>query len=292
MGKMPDEMRQQAIAKYGDMITSSLERQSKTAFPDSSIESTERGEWSLSHTTENGERVIDLAVRLADNGRRIIGFDCMELQAILFDFDYTLADSSRGVVRCVNDALHDLGLPPAVPDAICRTIGMSLTDTLVSLAGPERASQGPEFARRFKHHADQAMADLTVLYPAVDPVMRLLRRQGKKLGIVSTKFRYRIEGILQRDSLRDLFDVIVGGEDVAGHKPDPEGLRRAMADLHCSPPQVLYVGDSVIDAETAKRAGVSFVAVLSGVTSRSEFAGYPAIEIVENLSQLPERLAC
>jgi phosphoglycolate phosphatase len=216
----------------------------------------------------------------------------MEFQAILFDFDYTLADSSRGVVRCVNDALRDLGLPPALPDAIYPTIGMSLTDTFVRLVGPARAGQGPEFARRFKHHADQAMADLTVLYPMVDPVVRLLRRQGKKLGIVSTKFRYRIEGLLQRDNLRDLFDVIVGGEDVAGHKPDPEGLRRAMAELHCSPPQVLYVGDSVIDAETARRAGVSFVAVLSGVTGRGEFSGYPDIKIIESLAQLPQRLGC
>jgi len=216
----------------------------------------------------------------------------VEIKAILFDFDYTLADSSRGVVRCVNGALRDLGLPAALPEAIYPTIGMSLADTFVSLAGPDHAVQSLEFARRFKQHADQVMADLTVLYPAVDPVMRALRRQGKKLGIVSTKFRYRIEGILQREGLRDRFDVIVGGEDVAAHKPDPEGLRRAMADLHCPPPQVLYVGDSLIDAETARRAGVSFVAVLSGVTGRSEFAGYPDIGIIESLAQLPERLAC
>lgn len=216
----------------------------------------------------------------------------MEIKAILFDFDYTLADSSRGVARCVNDALRDMGLPAALPEAIYRTIGMSLAETLLSLAGPERAPQGPEFARRFKQHADQVMADLTVLYPTVDPAMRVLRRQGVKLGIVSTKFRYRIEGILQRDGLRDLFDVIVGGEDVAAHKPDPEGLCRAMADLHCPPMQVLYVGDSVIDAETARRAGVSFVAVLTGVTGRSGFAGYPAIEVIESLAQLPERLGC
>jgi len=218
--------------------------------------------------------------------------DMARYQAILFDFDYTLADSSRGVVRCVNDALRDLGLPAALPEAIYRTIGMSLAETLVSLAGPDHAVQSLEFARRFKQHADQVMADLTVLYPTAGPAMRALRRQGVKLGIVSTKFRYRIEGILQRDNLRDLFDVIVGGEDVAAHKPDPEGLRRAMADLHCSPPQVLYVGDSAIDAETARRAGVSFVAVLTGVTGRSEFAGYSDLEIVDSLSQLPQRLAC
>jgi phosphoglycolate phosphatase len=136
------------------------------------------------------------------------------------------------------------------------------------------------------------MADLTVLYPTVDSTMRLLRRQGKKLGIVSTKFRYRIEGVLQRDNVRDLFDVIVGGEDVASPNPDPEGLHRAITSLQCSLEKTLYVGDSVADAEAAKRAKVSFAAVLSGVTSRNEFRDYPVIEIVEDLLQLPERLAC
>jgi len=214
----------------------------------------------------------------------------MSIQAIVFDFDYTLADSSRGVVKCANAALHDLGLPPALPEAICRTIGMPLNETFLQLAGPGNASQSGEFARLFKQHADVAMADLTVLFPTVELVMRTLSRGGQKLGIVSTKFRYRIEGILQRESLRDLFDVIVGGEDVARHKPDPEGLLRAIAGLRSSPERALYVGDSIIDAETAKRAGVSFVAVLSGVTRRSEFAGYQAIAIIESLSQLPQEL--
>jgi phosphoglycolate phosphatase len=216
----------------------------------------------------------------------------MRFQVVVFDFDYTLADSSRGVVKCVNDTLSDLGLPRALPEAIRRTIGLPLADTFVKLAGQEYASKSQEFARLFKRYADQVMADLTVLYPTVDSAMRSLRRQGKKLGIVSTKFRYRIESVLQRDNVRDLFDVIVGGEDVASHKPDPEGLLRAMAGLQCSSEQTLYVGDSVTDAETAQRAKVSFVAVLSGVTSRNEFGNYPVIEIVESLSQLPERLAC
>ena len=210
----------------------------------------------------------------------------MEFQAIIFDFDYTLADSSQGVVKCVNCALHDLGLPQAPPDAICQTIGLPLADVFTKLAGQDDAAQSQEFVRLFKKYADEVMADLTVLYPAVDPTMRLFKQQGKKLGIVSTKFRYRIECVLRRDHARDWFDVIVGGEDVASHKPDPEGLCQAITSLQCSPAQTLYVGDSVVDAETARRAGVAFVAVLSGVTSRNEFESYPVAGIVENLSEL------
>ena len=214
----------------------------------------------------------------------------MEIRAIIFDFDYTLADSSQGVVKCVNSALHDLDLPPASPEAICSTIGMSLAETFIRLSGQKNALRSQEFARHFKRYADEIMADLTVLYPTVASVARSLRQQGMKLGIVSTKFRYRIESILQRENVRDLFDVIVGGEDVASHKPDPEGLKRAMTDLGCSPGQVLYVGDSVVDAETAKRAQIFFIAVLSGVTDQKAFEGYPLLAVIDNLSQLPEKL--
>jgi phosphoglycolate phosphatase-like HAD superfamily hydrolase len=56
-------------------------------------------------------------------------------RAILFDFDYTLADSSEGIIRCVNSALQTLALPQADPDDIRATIGLSLTDIYAQLAG-------------------------------------------------------------------------------------------------------------------------------------------------------------
>ena len=214
----------------------------------------------------------------------------MKFSSVLFDFDYTLADSSRGTAECVNFALGRLGLPPASTDAVSRTIGLSLPDTLAALAGPEHTAQSAAFAHHFIERADQVMTALTVMYDTVRPAVRLLRQHGKKLGIVSTKFRYRIEGILERDGLLDAFDVIVGGEDVARHKPDPEGLCQAVERLGNPPEQALYVGDSVVDAEAAERGGIAFAAVLTGATRREAFAGYPALGIVEDLRCLTEWL--
>lgn len=213
-----------------------------------------------------------------------------QFQAIIFDFDYTLADSSKGAVECINFALNSLGLPTASPEAIYQTIGLSLADTLVKLAGQASPAQSKEFGRLFAKRADEVMAALTVLYVTVPPMVHRLKKHGLKLGIVSTKFRYRIEGILTRDNLLDAFDVVIGGEDVTQHKPDPEGLQRAKERLNSSSSQTLYIGDSVIDAETAQRGGIPFVAVLSGVTPREEFGRYTVAGIVENLSQLAEWL--
>ncbi len=208
---------------------------------------------------------------------------------MIFDFDYTLADSSMGVLDCVNHALRNMGLPTARAEDIKETIGMSLPDTLANLTGRENEEEGEEFSRLFIERADEVMADLTDVLDDVPRVIGQLKDKGICLGIVSTKFRYRIETILCRAGLLEPFDVIVGGEDVSRHKPDPEGLLMAMERLG-SIGSILYVGDSLSDAEAAKRAGLPFVAVLSGVTPREAFEGYPIHRILNKLSELIDLL--
>lgn len=112
-----------------------------------------------------------------------------------------------------------------------------------------------------------------------------MKHSGLKVGIVSTKFRYRIEAILQREGLLDCFDVIIGGEDVTLTKPDPQGLLMAMESMQMNKQNIIYAGDSVVDAETARRAVVSFVALLSGTTSEEEFLKYQPLNIFANLDQ-------
>ena len=205
---------------------------------------------------------------------------------VIFDFDYTLADSSKGVIVSVNFALDQLGLPTASDEAICRTIGLSLQDTLLKLTGTQYSTLSDEFANLFIQRADQVMADLTTLFEFVPETIELLKQRGFGLGIGATKFRYRIEAILRRENLLDAFDIIVGGEDVSTHKPSPKGLLTAIERMNSLPSSCLYVGDSVTDAETAKRAGMPFVAVLSGVTPEEDFGDYEVYGILADLTQL------
>ena len=107
-----------------------------------------------------------------------------------------------------------------------------------------------------------------------------------RLGIVSTKYRYRIEDVLGREGLLELFEVIVGGEDVSEFKPDPESLNLALGKMGISPEAVLYVGDSVVDAEAAMRAGVPFAAVLSGSTPREAFSKFETRMILDSVLDL------
>ena len=211
--------------------------------------------------------------------------------AIVFDFDYTLADSSQGVVDCINYAMDHLGLPPVPAERACQTIGLSLTNTFLTLTEQKQADRAEEFVRRFIERSDQIMADATTLLEDTPRVIGQLAGQGLALGVVSTKFRYRIETVLARENLLASFQVIVGGEDVAEHKPDPRGLLWAIDRLSSTPETTIYVGDSVTDAETARRAGVPFVAVLSGTTPRESFEGYPTRGILEGVGGLPGLLA-
>ncbi len=209
------------------------------------------------------------------------------VDALLFDFDYTLADSSPGILECMHFALTSLGRVPPDDETIRRQIGLPLWGTLERLYGPEAAERDDDFVRLFVARADEIMADNTRMLDGVPEALDRFRGAGFKMGVVSTKYRYRIEQILARDGLLEHFDCLVGGEDVEKHKPHPEPLERAVEALGVEMSRVLYLGDSAVDAEAAARAGLRFVAVLSGVTPAAVFEAHPSAAVLESVCELP-----
>lgn len=207
-------------------------------------------------------------------------------RAALFDFDYTLADSSTGAVDCMRFALAGLGLPDVDPATCARTIGLSMPATLVALAGEQHAHLFPEFLRLFVQRADEVMVARTVIYPETPRLLGVLGRLGYRRAIVSTKYRFRIEQTLARDGLSDLVEVIVGGEDVAHHKPAPDALLLGLERLGVGAAEAFYVGDSLVDAEAAQAAGIAFIAVTSGHTSAEAFAPYAPIALAGGIGEL------
>lgn len=207
------------------------------------------------------------------------------VRTLIFDFDYTLVDSARGTIDGVNYAFEKMGLPTAPDAAVRRTIGLSLPDILPALAGEAYAKRVDEFTHLFLQRADETMVALAEFYAEVPQTVKALQGLGIHLAIVSQKRRRYIQSILEKENLLEAFEVIVGGGD-APYKPDPEGLLSAVAQTGSLPENCLYVGDSVTDAETARRAGVAFVAVLSGVTPRTAFESYDVYTILENVSGL------
>jgi phosphoglycolate phosphatase len=207
--------------------------------------------------------------------------------SVVFDFDYTLADSSLGVIECVNYAFLRMGLPACSPEAVRATIGISLVESYKGLAGDAGGDRFDEFERLFVKRGDEVMLQGVRLLDPVRPATETLLAGGISLGIVSSKYRRRIEAVLKRDRLAHAFAAVVGSDDVAAQKPDPSGLLAAIGKLGRAPQDVLYVGDSTVDAEAARRAGVLFAAVLTGVTPREAFAAYEPRAVLEDLTLLP-----
>lgn len=210
----------------------------------------------------------------------------MEYKVYLFDFDYTLADSSRGIVTCFRRVLDRHGYTSPTDNDIKRTIGKTLEDSFSLLTGVTDAVRLAGFKQEYVKEADVYMTANTVLFPETEGVIRRLKAGGARLGIISTKFRFRIRELLEAKGLDDVFDLIVGGEDVVAAKPSPEGVLMALERLQVRREEVLYVGDSVVDAETALAAGVSFAGVTHGMTTAEELSAYPHRQIMANLEEL------
>ena len=97
---------------------------------------------------------------------------------------------------------------------------------------------------------------------------------------------FRILSFLEEYLPKDFLDIIVGGEDVKAAKPSPKGVLFALEHLGSSPKETLYIGDSTVDAETARNAGVDFAGVLNGMTTAEELQAYPHWMIMKNLGEL------
>lgn len=206
--------------------------------------------------------------------------------AYLFDFDYTLADSSRGIVMCFRKVLQEAGFPDIDDDTIKRTIGLTLEEAFSQMTGEKDPAVLARWRQQYVKVADKEMNARTVLFPEVADVLKELRARGAKTGIISTKYRYRIEDFLSLHFDQLPVDLIIGGEDVKDPKPSPEGLLAAIRKLDVRPEAVLYCGDSTVDARTARNAGVDFAGVLHGVTPASQLSRYPHTAIISDLRQL------
>ena len=187
----------------------------------------------------------------------------MRYRAVIFDFDYTLGDGTKPITDAILGSLRRMGRPER-PDreTARRTIGHPLQECYTILTGDRDGAQRERFATIFREIA--RVIEETVLLPGAMELLTELNDAGVKLAIVSTKGRRHLSGTTARLGLDPLLSALIAGDDVPREKPDPAGLLLALERLGVEKREALYVGDTVIDAETAFRAGVDFAAVTTG----------------------------
>lgn len=218
----------------------------------------------------------------------------MIYQAVLFDFDYTLGDSTIPISLGYQQGLAEMGCPVPTVEQVRPTIGMTLQNGYTHLTGDRDEARREEFFARFQNavgakaveRGDRTMVEKSLLCPGAVELLTALKERGIPAGIVSTKTGTIIRDIFAFRALSHLLTLVVGGEDVTRAKPDPQGLLWAIQQLGLTPDQVLFCGDTVIDARTAQAAGSPFCAVLNGTTPAEAFADYPHRYIASDLEAL------
>jgi len=181
---------------------------------------------------------------------------------VLWDLDGTLVDSRRDLVEATNVAMRALGYPPVPFDRFSQMVGQGVrhlvTSALPSGSDPETVEEAIEiFLVWYREH----LADTTRFYPGV---REGIERSSALHAVVSNKREDLCRLLLERLGAENLFEKIVGGDTCPERKPHPAPLLRAMEGLGIPPERVLMVGDSPVDIEAGKRAGVSTCGVLWG----------------------------
>jgi phosphoglycolate phosphatase len=180
------------------------------------------------------------------------------LSVLVFDLDGTLVDSRRDIAESANELLAALDAPPLDHDEVVRMVGEGarLLVSRVLAAGGVREDIEAAFAR-FSTIYDRRLADHTRPYPGVvEGLERLAERFT--LAVLTNKPQHHTDRLLDALDLRRYFVQALGGDTTHGRKPDPTGLTALIGAAGAVPAASLLVGDSWVDAETARRGGTRF----------------------------------
>jgi phosphoglycolate phosphatase len=208
-------------------------------------------------------------------------------QAVLFDFDGTLVDSYPAITASVNHVRADHRLPPLDEAEVRRHVGRGPAYLL------EHTVPGTDLARdlaRYRAHHPSVFRTGTRLLPGALDTLRALKAGGRQTAVCSNKpkrFTLELLAFLELDLL---VDVALGPEDVARPKPAPDMLRAALARLRCAPGEALYVGDMVVDIETARAAGIPVWVVATGSDDRLALLAASPDRLLEGLREIPDLL--
>ncbi|MBI3996407.1 MAG: HAD-IA family hydrolase [Candidatus Omnitrophica bacterium] len=189
-------------------------------------------------------------------------------QLIVYDLDGTLVDTLEDIAASANHMRAELGLPLLPARQIRGYIGQGLHELVrhcLHTEDPKLVEQGTKIYRR---HYTLHLLDHSRLYPHAPSVLAYFK--GRRQAVITNKPNPYSRDILTALGIADFFFDIIGGNSAYPKKPDPTSLLALMASERIDPTEALFVGDSPIDIETGRKAGVFTVTVTHGLSDRAE----------------------
>jgi phosphoglycolate phosphatase len=211
---------------------------------------------------------------------------------IVFDWDGTLFDSTGIIVRCIQQAVREVGGTVPSDTEAAYVIGLGLMQALAHAAPdvpPEKYKElGDAYRRQWAQHVD----DLS-LFEGTLPMVQALRSRGHLTAVATGKSRRGLNDVLARSFhgvvLKPLFDATRTADETAG-KPDPMMLNELMDELQVAPDKTLMIGDTTHDLQLAHNAGVASVAVSFGAHAHDLFNSYQPLTVAHSMQELHQWL--
>jgi phosphoglycolate phosphatase len=207
--------------------------------------------------------------------------------AVVFDFDGTLADSYDAIAASVNHVRTAHGLPPLPGAEVRRHVGRGPAH-LLQLTVPGGDAEA-DVALYCAHHPSVLRSGTRIL-PGVAETLAALWNAGYRLGVCSNKLGPFTRQLLIYLALDRYFRVVIGPEDAPRPKPAPDMLQAALKGLAVNPKDALYVGDMVVDIETARSAGVTVWAIPTGSEARISLEAGRPDRLLERFADLARLL--
>ncbi len=205
---------------------------------------------------------------------------------IVFDLDGTLIDSLPGIAAAANALLAENGLVALPQGRVAGYVGLGervFLDRLIAATALDPRAYDDLMARFLELYVAQSRD--TVLFPHVSDVLSAFRDGGVSLGLCTNKPSGPLHAVIEATGLAGVFGAVVAGDSLAVRKPDPAPLLHAFAGLGAS--GGLYVGDSPVDSETARRAGVPFALFTEGIRE-VPLAEIPHDAAFSDMRELPD----
>jgi len=217
---------------------------------------------------------------------------------VMFDLDGTLVETAAELADAVNDALAGLALPTVSQQQVVDWIGLGTHELLVQALShatgqPTDAVRGSDLLASaetaFDQHYRRRCGTSSRLYPQVRETLRELRRQGVKLALVTNKAARFTGLLLDSHQLATAFDCVVSGDTLQSKKPAPHGIQHCLHQLDVLPARALFVGDSLIDVQAARSAGVAVWVLPGGYNMGQPIAASRPDRVIDNLGMLVQR---
>jgi phosphoglycolate phosphatase len=203
---------------------------------------------------------------------------------IAFDWDGTLFDSTKIIVRCIQRAVADVGGTVPGDREAAYVIGMGLAQALAHAAPDVPQDKYPELGARYRHHYMAHQDDL-VLFDGVLPMLDDLRTRHHWLAVATGKSRRGLDEALASSQLHGVFDGSRTADETAG-KPHPRMLEELMREFGTEPGRTLMIGDTTHDLQMALNAGCPSVGVSYGAHPPGEFEALSPLFIAHSVADL------